>query len=166
MVPWPSSRSVCCTFVWYQALYEGNSRSSFRQYSVNRRDFHVGRSGFTEAICQLVREKLSLKCQWHGILLLYVVGLMLRTDSEDGCYELIPLIKSGEDNHWIQLKRKLIKGPVPTRLTFLKRRMATSFMLFISRVWNVLILFVFPHDYVCTFLFAWKSYKLYPTIVF
>ena len=33
---------------------------------------------------------------------------------EDGCYEYMSLIKSGEDGQWIQLKRKLITGPVPT----------------------------------------------------
>ena len=38
------------------------------------------------------------------ILLFAVVGLMLRTDSEDACYEHIPLVKSGEDNQRIQLK--------------------------------------------------------------
>ena len=32
------------------------------------------------------------------ILLFNVVGLMLRTDSEGGCYEHIPLDKLGEDN--------------------------------------------------------------------
>ena len=32
------------------------------------------------------------------ILLLNVVGLMLCTGFEDGCYEHIPLDKSGEDN--------------------------------------------------------------------
>ena len=39
---------------------------------------------------------------------------MLRTFSEGGCYEHIPLEKSGEDNQRIQLKRMLIKEPVPT----------------------------------------------------
>ena len=38
------------------------------------------------------------------ILLFTVVSLMLRTDSEDACYEHIPLVKSGEDNQRIQLK--------------------------------------------------------------
>ena len=38
------------------------------------------------------------------ILFFTVVGLMLRTDSEDACYEHIPLVKSGEDNQRIQLK--------------------------------------------------------------
>ena len=32
------------------------------------------------------------------ILLFKVVGLMLRTGFEDTCYELVPLVKSGEDN--------------------------------------------------------------------
>ena len=34
--------------------------------------------------------------------------------SEGGCYAHIPLDKSGEDNQRIQLKRMLIKVPVPT----------------------------------------------------
>ena len=45
---------------------------------------------------------------------LNVVGVMLRTGSEGGCYEHIPLDKSGEDNQRIQLKRMLTKEPVPT----------------------------------------------------
>ena len=45
---------------------------------------------------------------------LNVVGLMLRTGSEGGCYAHIPLDKSGGDNQRIQLKRMLIKVPVPT----------------------------------------------------
>ena len=44
----------------------------------------------------------------------HVVSLMLRTSSEGGCYEHIPLDKSGEDNQRNQLKRMLIKVPVPT----------------------------------------------------
>ena len=39
---------------------------------------------------------------------------MLRTGSEDGCYEHITVDKSGEGNQRIQLKRMLIKEPVPT----------------------------------------------------
>ena len=39
---------------------------------------------------------------------------MLRTGSEGGCYEHIPLDKSGEDNQRIKLKRMPIKEPVPT----------------------------------------------------
>ena len=75
--------------------------------------------------------------------------------------------KSNQDGQWIQLKRMLIKGPVPTRhtivqhsfrLTFRKRRMV-SFLLFISRAWDVLILHLFPLDYICAFLIAWKSYR-------
>ena len=45
---------------------------------------------------------------------LNVVGVMLRTGSEGGCYKHIPLDKPGEDNQRIQLKRMLIKEPVPT----------------------------------------------------
>ena len=45
---------------------------------------------------------------------LNVVGVMLRTGSEGGCYEHIPLDKSGEDNQRIKLKRMPIKEPVPT----------------------------------------------------
>ena len=80
----------------------------------------------------------------------------------------ISLVKSQEDNQWIQLKRALIKGPVPTpytikhsfRLTFRERRTVSSLMLFISRAWDVLILLVFPHDYICAFLIIWKPYQL------
>ena len=39
---------------------------------------------------------------------------MLRTGFEDAYYEHIPLVKSGEDNKWIQLKRMLIKGCIHT----------------------------------------------------
>ena len=45
---------------------------------------------------------------------LNVVGVILRTGSEGGCYKRIPLDKPGEDNQRIQLKRMLIKEPVPT----------------------------------------------------
>ena len=71
------------------------------------------------------------------------------------------LSKSRKDNQWVQLKRMLIKGPVPTpytvvqhsfRLTFRKRRMVSSLLLFISRAWDVLVLLIFPHDYICAFL--------------
>ena len=80
----------------------------------------------------------------------------------------ISLVKSQEDNQWIQLKRALIKGPVPTpytikhsfRLTFRERRTVSSLMLFISRAWDVLILLVFPYDYICAFLIIWKPYQL------
>ena len=63
----------------------------------------------------------------------------------------------------------LIKGPVPTpytvvqhsfRLTFRKRSMVSSLLLFISRAWDVLVLLVFPHDYICAFLIVLKSYQL------
>ena len=76
------------------------------------------------------------------ILLFNVVGLMLRTSFEDVCYKNIALAKSGEDNQRIQLKRMLIKWPVPTpntnvphsfQLTFRKRRMVRFSLLFISR---------------------------------
>ena len=89
------------------------------------------------------------------------------TGFEDGCYENMPQVKSGEDGQRIQLKRMLIKGPVPTRhtivqhsfrLTFRKRRMVSS-LLFISRAWDVLILHLFPLEYICAFLIAWKSYR-------
>ena len=45
-------------------------------------------------------------------LLFNVLSPVLRNGSEGGCYEHIPLDKSGEDNRRIQLKRMLIKGPV------------------------------------------------------
>ena len=94
---------------------------------------------------------------------------MLRTGFEDGCYEHKPRVKSGKDNQWILLKRMLIKGPVPTpytiislRLTFCKRRKVSSLLMLtlISLAWDVLILLVFPHDYICAFLIVWKSYHL------
>ena len=104
------------------------------------------------------------------IYLLNVMGLMLRNGFKDGCFQHIPQVKSGEDNQWIQLKRMLITGPVPTpctivqhsfRLTFRKRRMVSSLSLFISRAWDVLVLsLVFPHDYIYIFLIVWKSFQL------
>ena len=53
------------------------------------------------------------------ILLFNVVGLMLRNGFQDACYEHIPLVKSGEDNQWIRLKRMLIKGLVSTPYTII-----------------------------------------------
>ena len=85
-----------------------------------------------------------------------VVSLTLPTGFENGCYEHIPTVKSGEDGLRIQLKIMLIKRPVTTphtfvphsvRLTFRKRRMV-SFLLFISPAWKVITLFFFPHDYI------------------
>ena len=61
----------------------------------------------------------------------------------------------------VSLKRMLIKGPVTTpytivqhsfRLTFRKRRMLSSFLLFILRALDLLILLASPHDYICAFL--------------
>ena len=98
------------------------------------------------------------------ILLLNVVGLKLNTD-----------FKSEEDNQGIQLKRMLIKGPVSKpykivplsfRLTFRKRTMVRFLLLFISRAWDVLILFVFPYDYICAFLIVWKTQPVVVFIVF
>ena len=40
------------------------------------------------------------------ILLFDAVGVVLPTDFDDACYEHIPLVKSGEDNQRIQLKKK------------------------------------------------------------
>ena len=71
----------------------------------------------------------------------------LHTGFEGACYEHISLVKSGENYQWIQLKKMLIRGSVPTpntnvqdsfRLTFCKRRMVSSLLLFISRTWDVL----------------------------
>ena len=86
---------------------------------------------------------------------------MLRTGFQEGCYGHIPPFKSGEDNQWIQLKIMLIKGACSLTpytivqhsfwLTFRKRRMVISLLLFISRAWDVIIFLVFPHDYICTF---------------
>ena len=77
------------------------------------------------------------------ILLFNVIGLMLCTGIENGCYEHIPLVKSGEGKQWIQLKRILIKGLVPTpntivqhffRLAFRRRRMVSSlFVVYFTR---------------------------------
>ena len=63
--------------------------------------------------------------------------------SENGCYEHIPLVKSGEGKQWIQLKRMLIKGLVPTpntivqhffRLAFRKRTTVISlFVVYFTR---------------------------------
>ena len=54
------------------------------------------------------------------ILLFNVIGLMLCTGIENGCYEHIPLVKLGEGKQWIQLKRILIKGLVPTPNTIVQ----------------------------------------------
>ena len=68
----------------------------------------------------------------------------------------------------VSLKRMLIKGPVTTpytivqhsfRLTFRKRRMLSSLLLFILRALDLLILLASPHDYICAFLIVWKSYQ-------
>ena len=40
------------------------------------------------------------------ILFFNVVSLVLRTGFEDACYEHILLVKSREDNQWIQLKKR------------------------------------------------------------
>ena len=113
-------------------------------------------------------ERVSI-VDFEEILLFNVVGLMLRTSFEDACYENIALAKSGEGNRRIQLKRMLIKWPVPTpntnvphsfQLTFRKRRMVRFSLLFISRAWDVLVLHVFLCDYICAFLIQWKSYQL------
>ena len=95
------------------------------------------------------REYYFLRCHWP----------LLRTGFEDACYEHIPLIKSGEENPWIQLKRILIKGPVPTRYMIVqysfrltcRKRIIVNSLLFISRAWDQLILLVFPHDYIRSF---------------
>ena len=50
------------------------------------------------------------------ILLFKVVGLMLHLVFEDGCYERIPLVKSGELRLPMNsAKRMLIKRPIPHR---------------------------------------------------
>ena len=54
------------------------------------------------------------------ILLFNVVSLMPRTGFEDACNEHIALVKSGEDNKWIQLRRMLIKEPVFTPYTIVQ----------------------------------------------
>ena len=54
------------------------------------------------------------------ILLFNVVSLMPRTGFEDACNEHIALVKSGEDNQWIQLRRMLIKEPVFTPYTIVQ----------------------------------------------
>ena len=95
---------------------------------------------------------------------------MLRAGFEDACYERMSPVKSGEHDQWLQLKRMLIKGSVPTlntivqhslRLIFRQSRVVSSLFLFISRAWDVLILLVFPRDYICAFLMEWKSYQLW-----
>ena len=53
-------------------------------------------------------------------LLFSVVSLMPRTGFEDACNEHIALVKSGEDNQWIQLRRMLIKEPVFTPYTIVQ----------------------------------------------
>ena len=103
------------------------------------------------------------------ILLFSVVGLILRTGFEDGCYKRIPLVKSWKDKQWTQLKRMQIKGPVPRPTIIVqhsffsagKRRIVSSLLFFISRARDVPIVLVFPRDYICAFLIVWKSNQLY-----
>ena len=63
----------------------------------------------------------------------------------------------------------LIKGPVTTpytivphsvRLTFLQVKNDGPLTVLISRASDVLVLFVFPREYTCTFLIVWKSDQL------
>ena len=51
----------------------------------------------------------------RGDFTLHCQCLMLRTGFEDGCYEHIPQVKSGEDNQWIQLKQYRWRGLFPHR---------------------------------------------------
>ena len=71
---------------------------------------------FTKDVAVWLYERVSI-VDIEEILLFNVVGLMLCTGFKDACYEYIPLVKSGEDNQRIQLKRMLIKGPLPTPYT-------------------------------------------------
>ena len=70
---------------------------------------------------------------------------MLHASFEDACYEHVPLVKSGEDNQ-SQLKRVLIKQPVPTLymivphsflLTFCKQRIVLFLLLIIAWGWGL-----------------------------
>ena len=63
----------------------------------------------------------------------------------------------------------LIKGPVTTpytivphsvRLTFLQVKNDGLLTVLISRASDGLVLFVFPREYICTFLIVWKSDQL------
>ena len=72
---------------------------------------------------------------------------MLRTGLEHTFYEHISRVKSGEDNEWIQLKRMLIKGSVPTPYETVPH----SFRLTFSQL---LIVFYFSHT------FEMNSYSL------
>ena len=49
------------------------------------------------------------------ILVFNVVGFMLRTGFEDGCYEHVPPDKSREDNQWIKLKECCLRNLFPHR---------------------------------------------------
>ena len=79
------------------------------------------------------------------ILLFNVICLVLHASFEDACYEHVPLVKSGEDNQ-SQLKRVLIKQPVPTlytivphsfQLTFCKQRIVLFLLLIIAQGWGL-----------------------------
>ena len=61
----------------------------------------MGRSGFTEAICQLVREKNCLLSANDTEFYSYMSSALCSVPTPKTAvnYELIPLYKSGEDNH-------------------------------------------------------------------
>ena len=85
---------------------------------------------------------------------------MLRTGSEGGRYEHIPPDKSGEDNQRIQLNRMLTKESLPHRKWLFNIIfgwwIVSLLFLFISRALDVLILLVFPHDFICALLFSYQ----------
>ena len=73
-------------------------------------------------------------------------------------------------------KGMLIKRPVPTlytivqhsfQLTFRKRRMLimSSLLLFISRAWDVHLLFVFAHDSISFFYYSMEILPIVVSIV-
>ena len=64
---------------------------------------------------------------------------MLSTGCEDACYEHISLVKSGEHNQWIQLKRMLIEGSVPTPNTIVQHSFRIHFT---SEEWSALHCFL------------------------
>ena len=65
--------------------------------------------------------------------------LYASTGCEDACYEHISLVKSGEHNQWIQLRRMLIKGSVPTPNTIVQHSFRIHFT---SEEWSALHCFL------------------------
>ena len=85
------------------------------------------------------------------ILLFNVVGLVLHTGFEDACYEHISLLKSGEDNQWIQLKIMLIKAPVPAPYTIFQHSIRLALRKWVSQAYCFLFQALERYSYSLSF---------------